>query len=210
MLRDIRPHGERHLPWGSDPIRLAIQAAGTLLHRFSILNFSTGLTAKVNTANKRIDVTLADHNHAGDVGDGGQLSVASLSDYIDWTDWTPTVIQDNSVTIAIQEAKYFLMGKICYIYADLSVNGTGDAGSPIVIGGMPAAAQPVYINYIPYGHVFFWDTSSGIQYVGQLMPYADATAWRIMINQAGHLGVNPNIELSNGDNIRFAATYHVA
>ena len=70
----IKPHAEQHELAGGDTVRLSVQNGGTQLNRHRTLNFSTGLTATESSANKRIDVTLADHDHTGDAGDGGILA----------------------------------------------------------------------------------------------------------------------------------------
>jgi len=66
-------HGLSHELAGDDVVRPSIQNGGTQLSRQRTLNFSTSLTASESTANKRIDVILADHDHTGDTGDGAKL-----------------------------------------------------------------------------------------------------------------------------------------
>jgi hypothetical protein len=62
-----------------DAVRLSVQNGGTQLNRHRTLNFGTGLAATESSANKRIDVTLAGHDHSGDAGDGGTFDAANLT-----------------------------------------------------------------------------------------------------------------------------------
>ncbi len=63
----VRPHAPAHELPGGDVVRLSTQNNGTQLNRQRTLNFSTGLTATEDQANKRITIT------AGAFGDGTAL-----------------------------------------------------------------------------------------------------------------------------------------
>jgi len=54
-----RQHGPTHEISGGDEVRPAVMNQGTLLARQRTTNFSTGLLATLNNANKRIDITTS-------------------------------------------------------------------------------------------------------------------------------------------------------
>jgi hypothetical protein len=69
------PHGETHGEDGEDQPDIPTQNNGVQLVRHPKTNFSTGLDAASNPTENRYDVTLADHDHTGDPGDGGVIVV---------------------------------------------------------------------------------------------------------------------------------------
>jgi hypothetical protein len=55
--RPVPPHARQHEITGEDTVRPTVYNNGTLLARHRAINFSTGLTAVADAANKRINVT---------------------------------------------------------------------------------------------------------------------------------------------------------
>lgn len=138
------------------------------------------------------------------------LQIAKMSDYIVWTDWTPTVTQNAvSVSCAVTEAKYCVIGKVCHIYARLVITGTGTAANKISIGGQPAAARTTVTN-LCIGSFWIWDESTGLHYSGGLFA-PSATEWRMPgWGSVDGWGYAPNVALAAGDMISFSATFRVA
>jgi hypothetical protein len=73
--RPVPPHARQHEITGEDTVRPTVYNNGTLLARHRALNFSTGLTAVVDNANKRINVAAAG------VTDHGELTGLTDDDH---------------------------------------------------------------------------------------------------------------------------------
>ncbi|MCL5264150.1 MAG: hypothetical protein M1343_02975 [Chloroflexi bacterium] len=126
-----------------------------------------------------------------------------------WKDWTPTVDQGGNVPVTVNEAKYCIVGKVCHIYGKVTANGVGVAGSAIMIGGIPAAAQPALGNIaIGTGHV--QDTGVA-NYWGIL--WVTGTSFAVQdTNTRVAIGASPSVAFSNAgsaDVLDFSATYRV-
>lgn len=57
------------------------------------------------------------------------------------TSWTPTVVQSGSVTVTNTASRYRRTGRWIEGYFYLTVTGSGSAGSPVIISGIPATAS---------------------------------------------------------------------
>jgi hypothetical protein len=80
--RPVPPHARQHEITGEDTVRPTVYNNGTLLARHRALNFSTGLTATVDNANKRINVAAAG------VTDHGELDGLTDDDHAQYLDET--------------------------------------------------------------------------------------------------------------------------
>lgn len=123
----------------------------------------------------------------------------------DWADWTPVVTQGAATpTLTVTEAKFILVGKVCHIYAKLTITSAG-AAAVFSIGGQPAAAQPALVA-TPIGVGLFYDADPSGNYFGIIYALT-ATDWRFFDT---HDRISPTQALANGDGIAFTATFRVA
>ena len=126
------------------------------------------------------------------------------------TSWTPTVTQNGSVTVTVNNATYSRIGDVIITRVKLTVTGSGSAGSAIVIGGQPSAIQAASnASLMPIGSFIIEDSSASIRYVGTIRTQA-ATDWRFQTSGVlNATGVTPSFGLDSGDIISFVATYQV-
>jgi hypothetical protein len=125
-----------------------------------------------------------------------------------YTDWTPTVTQSGSVAVTVNEAKYSLVGKVCHIYAKLTVTGSGTITNAIVIGGLPVDSADTNVDSCK-GSFMLKDIAAAY-YVGSLV-IASASTCKLLTDGSGdYVGITPNFALASGDLISLSATYRVA
>jgi hypothetical protein len=125
--------------------------------------------------------------------------------------WTPTITQSGSVAVTINRATYSIHhGRLCHVEVSLSVTAAGTAANAIVIGGQPAAIQPVgngdAMSVIGVANVM----DSGTAYYSGPVVALSAAGWQIYAHNGAAIGVSPNIALANGDAIGLKADYEIA
>ncbi len=183
-------------------------------------------------ATKSISIQNGQYSFSGDVFSGGGFEViASTSEYgyyyystltvwdgsawVDmptvtaWTTFTPTVTQSGSVTVTVTSARYKLVDDLCTMQVRLAVTGTGTAANAIIVGGIPAAAQPaVSGNDNVIGTFMALDT--GIAHYAGAVVAVGASDFRFYnAGDGAYMGVSPAWALASGDSISFQASYEV-
>lgn len=121
-------HGRTHEIAQGDEYRPSVQNNGTQLDRHRTTNFSTGLTANVSAANKRIDVILANHDHTGDTGDGGRTltNITTVTSAHTATTSNETILCDASggaFTVTLPAAS----GNSSLFYYIIKIEGSANA-----------------------------------------------------------------------------------
>lgn len=123
-----------------------------------------------------------------------------------WTDWTPTITQSVSVTRTITRAKYFKVGRMVTIMADLTVTSSGTAANSVVIGGLPFTAA--YASFQRIGTAGIFDASAGDNLTGITLFNGTNNTFAFLSTRAnGFLGA---VAVANGDNISFSGTYEAS
>lgn len=129
-----------------------------------------------------------------------------------WTDWTPTVTQSGSVTVTVNYARYSVVNNTVSGVARLTVTGSGTIANNIVIGGMPAAAQPTNAGNAndAIGSIIISDTGTA-RYQGVLVALT-AGGWVGIVHNtpSGGMGIVPSFALANTDVIGFVFNYERA
>jgi hypothetical protein len=126
--------------------------------------------------------------------------------------WTPAVTQSGSVTVTVNQASYFRMGRMVTAFFFLSVTGTGTASNAITIT-LPVNAQ--YSSFVvPCGNAILLDASTTNLYTA-VARLASATTF-VMYNSSTpsadpRLGVGGfTAALASGDQISGMLVYEAA
>jgi hypothetical protein len=146
-------------------------------------------------------------------GSGPLTGDIELSLNVPWTNWTPTVSQSgSSVSCTVTEAKYAVMDKVCHIYADIEITGSGSSAgdAAVAIGGIPSAVQPAhYDSHFAVGSGLVLD--AGTASVGAQLIAVTASTFKFLgYNVGNYVGLVPNFALANGDQITLTGTYRIA
>lgn len=128
-----------------------------------------------------------------------------------WVNWTPTLIQSAAITITVQFARYFKLGPVVIVEAQLDISSAGSAGNTLVLGAIPAAIAPATTGTHAYamGEAIFFDASATTRYhlacnltnSTQLLFYANAST--------STFGSNPAVTAASGDALSLAAAWRV-
>lgn len=124
-----------------------------------------------------------------------------------WRDWTPTVTQGVGVTVTVSNARYAVIGKVCFLYAKLTLTSAGTAGQAMVVGGIPAGIAPL-ATYMGVGSFMYYDAGSTYK-IGAPVFISDTTL-RLRCHLGGDLGVDPAITCANTDELTFTIMYELA
>lgn len=127
-----------------------------------------------------------------------------------WITWTPTITQSGSVVVTVNAAKYAVCGKVCKIFADMTVTGSGTAGNTITLSGIPAAVQTTTTGATRVvGNGVIQDAGTANYYAIVTANAADGLVFNDT-NTRGVIGVNPNFGLAANDVIDFTAVWDIA
>lgn len=124
-----------------------------------------------------------------------------------WTNWTPTVKQNGTRTITVNTAKYCVLGKICFVEANLTITNTGTAGNTLEISNPP---QSVLYNDMPAGNFFYSDVSTSTQYIGSMQTHTTVGFYFTIDGTTNQFGVAPSLAVDTNDTLRFSGWYEIA
>ena len=123
-----------------------------------------------------------------------------------WSDWLPTVTQSGNVTVTVNGARYCIIGKLCFLQANLTITGSGTGGNAVLIGNLPATLSA---TAMVVGSAKVNDT--GTATYAPVVMNAGATALSFFVGgETASLGVTPNFALANNDSIQFSAICEIA
>lgn len=124
-----------------------------------------------------------------------------------WHDWVPGFTQGTAVNVTAHEARYCLVGKVCHIYAHLTLTSAGTAGNWMALFGIPAAARPAYYNWLfAAGSFVYFDNDTGYRAGAAVI---NSAGWFTFLCGDGSW-MGDRETAANGDEIGFSATYRVA
>lgn len=128
-----------------------------------------------------------------------------------WNNWTPTLVQPGAMNLSSSLGRYKVLGKMAFLRfrAIKSGTGTGTGGSPVVLGGWPAALNidgvtgtaPGVNTSLGAGTIY--DSSTVLWYAGTWLYVTTSTA-AFMVGdgaRAAGWGQAPSIGLATSDEI---------
>ena len=124
-----------------------------------------------------------------------------------WKSWTPTVTQGVAVTVTVDYARYFSLGKLVFLLAHLTVTSAGTGGTVITIGGLPLTNINSTGNSKTSGTFGLRDASIPTNYTGSVHGGATTLAMRTDNTAGSGIGQIPNLALASGDTIGFTLAY---
>ena len=127
-----------------------------------------------------------------------------------WVDWTPAVTQSGAVTVTVTEAKYCVIGKVCHVYANLAITGTGSAGS-VISCSLPVACAASATHSPGVAAGMYYDNPTRDYPLVVRVTSATTVAFAtVSADGNGWLGITPSFAAANTDELSFSATYRVA
>ena len=153
------------------------------------------------------DVMAADVNDLNDAVVAIQTELGAQPQVVGT--WTPTVTQSGGVALTVTRAVYHIInGTTAITECDLEMDAAGTITNDIVIGGQPAAIQPVATGLV-IGACMVNDAGTGF-YIGIVFSTA-VDGWKLYTDGvASAVGTTPNFALADGDTIRLSCTYRIA
>lgn len=126
------------------------------------------------------------------------------------TSWTPTVSQGVTTGISntVSEARYVRIGNLVHFWVDVTVTGTGTAGSAITIT-LPITGSG-HSGSIQIGSMLIFDASAATRYQGTAEGGSTTISCAHNLSSTTFVGANPSFALANGDVIRATGHYLVA
>lgn len=132
----------------------------------------------------------------------GPLNLTATN-YLSGT-WTPTVNQGGAVTCTVNHARYRVREKMAFVNLRVTITSAGVIGNGIIIGGQPAAIQPVAETLLGVSMLL----DSGTAYYAGAVRAVTATNWQIFAHQgASSVGASPSFALASGDVIYMELAY---
>lgn len=129
-----------------------------------------------------------------------------------WTVYVPTLTQSTTVTKTVSVARYFKVGRWCWVELNLACTGAGTANAEVDVG-LPLTATSYGAGFTALGNGGIFDASAGIFYNGGVI-IATTTAVRISINgstdYAGRTGGGFAVALAASDQITMGFGYQTA
>lgn len=125
-----------------------------------------------------------------------------------WETWTPAVTQSGAVTATVTLGRYTRIQKLVIAVAKLAITGTGTANNAVKVS-LPITARDTGQLV---GSGWIYDSSATNTYF--VMSEADTTTTiRFYIDGAAStafFGIDPNIAITNGDQMMLTFMYEAA